>query len=80
MTIPYNAAGQQAFEVFRRVAEKLYAAAVDAADEWMAQNCPDGETVSERHEDGQYRRTVRTADGTEATIRYDYRTKGVTVA
>lgn len=78
MKIPYSDAGQQAFDVFRKVAEKLYAAAQDAADEWMALNCPDGEILAERHKDGQYRRTVRTAEGAERTVCYDYRKKEVT--
>lgn len=77
MRIPYNAAGQQAFETFRRVAEKLYIAAQEAVDEWMAQNCPDGEILAERHEDGRYQRLIRTADGLNRTISYDYRTKEV---
>lgn len=77
MRIPYNTAGQQAFDVFRRVAEKLYTAAQDAVDEWMAQNCPDAETLGERHEDGKYKRTVRTGDGADWTVCYDYRTKEV---
>lgn len=80
MRIPYNTAGQQAFDVFRRVAEKLYTAAQDAVDEWMAQNCPDGEILGERHLNGQYQRTVRTADGEDRTICYDYRTKEVEAA
>lgn len=80
MKIPYNEAGQQAFETFRRVAEKLYNAAQEAVDEWMAQNCPDGEILGERHADGRYQRRVRTADGLDHTISYDYRTKEVAAA
>lgn len=77
MRIPYNTAGQQAFDVFRKVAEKLYTAAQEAVDEWMAQNCPAGEIIREQHADGQYQRTVRKPDGEEKIIRYDYRTKEV---
>lgn len=80
MNIPYNAAGQQAFEVFRRVAEKLYAAAQDAVDKWVAQNCPQVETIGERHSEGRYQRLVRTADGLDQTISYDYITKEVAAA
>ena len=76
--IPYNTAGQQAFDVFCRVAEKLYKAAQESVDEWIAQNCPDSEIIGERHEDGKYQRTVRTADGADQTISYNYRTKEVT--
>ena len=79
MEIPYNAAGKQAFEVFRKVAEKLYKAARDAVDEWMVQNCPDGEILGERHADGKYQRMIRTSDGLGHTICYDYRKKEVTV-
>ena len=80
MTIPYNAAGQQAFETFRRIAEKLFRAAQDSVDEWMMQNCPDGEILEEKHADGQYQRTIRTAGGQAQTIRYDYITKEVALA
>ena len=60
MVIPYNEAGKRAFEVFRQVAEKLYAAAQEAVDEWMIQNCPDGKILGTRHADGKYQRDIRT--------------------
>lgn len=78
MTIPYNAAGQQAFDIFYKVAKRLYETAQDAVDEYIAQNFPDGRTTMERHADGRYQREVETADGRTRTISYDYRTKEVT--
>lgn len=80
MKIPYNPAGLQAFDAFRKVAERLYKAAQDAADEWMAQNCPDAQIIGERHRDGKYQREVRTADGKTRTISYDYRSKTLAAA
>ncbi len=77
MTIPYNAAGQQAFDVFYKVAARLYSAAQEAVDAYIAENCPDSRTTGERHADGRYQRTVRTADGQNRTISYDYRTKEI---
>ena len=77
MTIPYNTAGQHAFDVFYRVAARLYAAAQEAVDTYIAENCPDSRTTGERHADGRYQRTVRTADGQSGTISYDYRTKEI---
>lgn len=77
MTIPYNAAGQQAFDVFYRVAARLYSAAQEAVDAYIAENCPDSRTTGECHTDGKYQRTVRTADGQNRTISYDYRTKEI---
>ena len=76
--IPYNEAGKMSFEVFYRVAEKLYKAAQDTVNEWMAQNCPEAEIIREYYSDGKHQRLVRTADGLEQTISYDYRTKEVT--
>lgn len=75
--IPYNEAGQQAFDVFFRVAAKLYADAQTAVNEYIAQSIQTCKTVSERHEDGQYRRTVQTADGRTQTVSYDYQTKAI---
>ena len=62
MTIPYNAAGQQAFDVFYKVAARLYSAAQEAVDAYIAENCPDSRTTGERHADGRYQRTVRTSE------------------
>ena len=45
MTIPYNAAGQQAFDVFYKVAARLYSAAQEAVDAYIAENCPDSRTT-----------------------------------
>ncbi len=71
MTIPYNEAGQQAFEVFRRIAARLYEEAQAAVDAFTAENCPKGKTIGERHADGRYQRLIRI--GTQNhTISYDY--------
>lgn len=47
MTIPYNEAGQQAFDVFYRIAEKLFAAAQAATGEYIMQNYPQSRTLGE---------------------------------
>ena len=77
-TIPYNPAGQAAFDVFRRIAERLYAGAQAAVDAYIAANYPHSTALGERHADGQYQRTVTTSAGETRTIRYDYRTKTIT--
>ena len=77
--IPYNEAGKRSFEVFYRVAEKLYKAAQAAVDEWMAQNFPEAEIIRECYSDGRHQRLVRTADSVEWMISYDYRTKEVSM-
>ncbi len=77
MTIPYNEAGQKAFDVFCRIAEKLYANAQAATSEYIAQHLPVCQTVAECHEDGKYRRTVQTAEGMTHTVSYDYRTETI---
>lgn len=66
MTIPYNAAGQQAFDVFYKVAARLYSAAQEAVDAYIAENCPDSRTTGNATQtadtSGRYgRQTVRTA-------------------
>ncbi len=80
MTIPYNEAGQRAFDVFYRIAEKLYANAQAATSEYIAQHFPACQTVAETHADGKYRRTVQTAVGRTHTVSYDYRTKTIVAA
>ncbi len=77
MTIPYNEAGKRAFDVFCRIAEKLYANAQAATSEYIAQHLPACQAVAECHADGKYRRTVRTAEGGMCTVSYDYRTKTI---
>lgn len=78
MMIPMNAAGQQAFDIFYRVAKRLYEAAQDAVDEYIAENFRGAQTTGETHADGRYQRQVLTAQGESRTISYDYRTKEVT--
>ena len=73
MTIPYNEAGKAAFDVFRRIAERLYTTARAAVDDYTAENFPHSTQHSERHADGQYKRTIRTSEGKTVTVCYDYR-------
>lgn len=77
MTIPYNEAGQRAFEVFTRIAARLYADARAAVDAFTAENCPESLTLGEKHADGKYQRTVRTGDGINHMISYDYEERRV---
>jgi len=52
MTIPYNESGQRAFEVFYKVAAKLYAGAQAATNEYINQYYPQSCTLAEHHADG----------------------------
>lgn len=80
MTIPYNKAGQVAFDVFYRIAEKLYAGAQAATSEYIAQHFPESRTLEESHADGKYRRVIRTEGGEDMAVSYDYRTKEIEAA
>ncbi len=77
MTIPYNESGQRAFEVFYKVAAKLYAGAQAATNEYIKQYYPQSCTLAEHHADGKYHRTIQTQDGESRTISYDYRSKAI---
>ncbi len=79
MTIPYNAAGQAAFDVFYKVAAKLYAAAQETTNEYIAQHYPGSRTLAESHADGRYRRVIQFT-GETRTVSYDYRTKAIETA
>ena len=79
MTIPYNEAGQRAFEVFCKIAKRLYAEAQAAVDDFARTNCPGSRTLWERHENGQYQRAVAFADK-NSIIRYDYEQKTIEMA
>lgn len=80
MTIPMNAAGQAAFDVFYKIAKRVYERAQEAVDAYAAENCPDYITTAERHENGRYMRVIQTADGESRTISYDYETKEIEAA
>lgn len=80
MTIPYNTAGQAAFDVFYKVAAKLYAAAQETTNEYIAQNYPGSRTMGESHADGRYRRVIQFGAGESRTVSYDYRTKAIETA
>ncbi len=74
--IPYNAAGQRAFDVFYKVAAKLYMAAQDATSEYVAREYPESETIAEKYAKGKYKRTIATPEGNKL-ICYDFETKEV---
>ena len=80
MTIPMNAAGQAAFDVFYKIAKRVYARAQEAVDAYTAENCPGCITKAERHEDGRYKRDIQTPDGRVRTISYNYETREVEAA
>lgn len=71
MTIPYNEAGQRAFDIFTRIATRLYEEAKAAVDAFTAENCPKSLTLGERHADGKYQRQIRIG-AENHTISYDY--------
>jgi hypothetical protein len=77
--VPYNAAGQAAFETFTEIAERLWNTAKRATAEYIRAAMPDAETVSERYEKGRYYRTVETPGQTQETIIYDYRAREVLI-
>lgn len=78
IVIPYGSkAGQEAFDIFRKIAQRLCREAKDATDAFIAATYPDGETVKAEHADGVYRRTVRTAAGESRTILYDYQSREI---
>jgi len=80
VTIPYNAAGQAAFDVFCKVAAKLYAGAQAATSEYIDQHYPESRTLKESHADGKYHRVICVKDGESRTVSYDYRTKEIETA
>ena len=76
--IPYGSkAGQEAFNIFRKIAQRLCREATEATDAYIAATYPDGETVGAEHADGLYQRTVRTAAGESRTILYDYQSREI---
>ena len=78
IVIPYGSkAGQEAFDIFRRIAQRLCREAKDATDAFIAATYPEAETVKAEHAGGMYRRTVRTADGERRVIVYDYQSREV---
>lgn len=80
IVIPYGSkAGQEAFNIFCKIAQRLCVEAKDATDAFIAATYPDGETVKAEHADGTYQRTVRTATGESRTILYNYQTKEIWV-
>ena len=80
IVIPYGSkAGQEAFNIFRKIAQRLCREATEATDAYIAATYPDGETVGAEHADGLYQRTVRTAAGESRTILYNYQTKEIWV-
>ena len=78
IVIPYESkAGQEAFAIFCKIAQRLYRNATTAADAFIAAEYPGAETVKAEHAEGTYRRTVRTADGERRIIVYDYQSRVV---
>lgn len=78
IVIPYGSkAGQEAFAVFYRIAQRLHAEAEAAADSYIAEAYPGSETVRTEHASGGYQRTIHTPDREEIVVRYDYRTKAI---
>jgi hypothetical protein len=75
--IPYNDAGQYAFEVMRGIAERIWGTAQDLTADFVTAEMPGAKTVSEKYESGKYLRTVQAPDGEQKVIAYDYRTKAV---
>ena len=80
MTIPYNEAGQRAFDIFYRIAARLYAEAQAAVDIFTAETCPESRTLGEEHGNGKYQRRIRTRNGEKHTISYDYAEKTIEMA
>lgn len=78
IVIPYGSkAGQEAFSIFYRIAQRLHAEAEAEADRYIAEAYPGSDTLRKEHANGGYQRTIHTPDGGEVTVRYDYRTKTI---
>ena len=75
--IPYNDAGQRAFEVIKKIAERICETGQKAMDDFIGENFPGAKTISERCDSGKYLRTVKTTDKRRLVIAYDYRAKTV---
>lgn len=81
IVIPYGSkAGQEAFSIFYKIAQRLHAEAEAEADRYIAEAYPGSETLRTEHANGGYQRRIHTPDGEEITVRYDYRTKTIGTA
>ena len=90
MTVPYNEAGKQAFEVFSSIARKMHDRAVATVEAYVSDRMPEGriigaEYIHSYYDDsgefvcGKYRATVSTGNRT-VKVTYDYGTKEVEAA
>lgn len=78
IVIPYESkAGQEAFEIFYRIAKRLHSEAKAETDRYIADTYPGSKTIRTEHADGGYQRTVITPEWEEILVRYDYRTKTI---
>ena len=73
--IPYNAAGQLAFDVFHRLAVKLCETADEATRDFMLTNFPTAETVSKEYVNRQYRRIIQFDGKQNIAVVYDFKTQ-----
>ncbi len=59
-TIPADSkAGELAFEIVQRIAERLWTQAQDATGEYIAAEFPGSATTREWHAEGRYHREIR---------------------
>lgn len=74
--IPYNEAGKRAFDVFYKVATKLYTAAQEATDEYIAKEYPESRIIDEKYAKGKYKKIIATPEGNRQ-ICYNFETKEI---
>lgn len=81
IVIPYGSkAGQEAFDIFCKIAQRLHAEAEAEADRYITGTFPGSDTIKNEHANGGYQRTIHTQGGEEIVVRYDYRTKTIGTA
>jgi hypothetical protein len=78
-TIPETPAGQRAFEIMRKVAERMWHTAQDITAEFARETIPQAETIREHIVTDRYIRTMRDIDGKIVKIAYDYRERAVLI-
>lgn len=78
ITIPYgHPAGERAFEILQRIAERLWEQAQDATADFVNENFKNAKTTREWVENEEYCREIK-ANRHTYIVSYGFRTKAVT--
>ncbi len=78
IVIPYgNPAGERAYEIMKKIAERLWDQAQEATAAFVEENFPFATTIREWVENEEYRREIK-ADRQTYIISYGFREKTVT--